>query len=184
LLLVSLALAGCGGGDGGADATFDAGPADITEPGTTVALGERAFVRYAGLGPNNEPTINTTLGVTVEKVDEGSSSDIEGLGESTVPFYVQAEYENHGDAAIAPSVVSGRFTIVGSDGKEYDAEGVISIGGEFDACPSVESEATLAPEQAVADCAVVTVTKGVSPREVRFTGDYASTEEPVAWKVE
>jgi hypothetical protein len=163
---------------------FDAGPADITAPGTTVALGERAFVRYAGLGPNNEPTINTTLGVTVQKVDEGDSSDIEGLGESTVPYYVHAEYENHGDAPIAPSVVSGRFTIVGSDGKEYDAEGVISIGGEFDKCPSVESDATLAPEQAVADCAVVTVTKGVTPREVRFTGDYASTEEPVGWKVE
>jgi hypothetical protein len=184
LVLAVFALAGCGGGDGGAEAKFDPGPAEITKAGTTLALGERAFVGYAGLGPNNEPTINTTLAVTVEKVDEGDSSDIEGLGESTVPYYVQAEYENHGDAAIAPSVVSGRFTIVGSDGKEYDAEGVISIGGEFDKCPSVESEATLGPEQAVADCAVVTVTKGVSPREVRFQGDYAANEEPVAWKVE
>ena len=128
-LAMAAALAGCGGGDGGAEAKFDAGPANITKPGTTLALGERAFVEYAGLGPNNEPTINTTLGVTVTEVDEGSSSDIEGLGESVVPYYVQAEYENHGDAAIAPSVVSGRFAIVGSDGKEYDAEGVISIGG-------------------------------------------------------
>jgi hypothetical protein len=184
LLLAVFVLAGCGGGDEGGAAKFDPGPADITRAGTTLALGERAFVRYAGLGSNNEPTINTTLGVTVEKVDEGESSDIEGLGESTVPYYVQAEYENHGDGAIAPSVVSGRFTIVGTDGKEYDAEGVISIGGEFEPCPSVESDATLAPEQAVADCAVVTVTKGISPREVRFKGDYASTEEPVAWKVE
>ena len=184
LPLAVFVLAGCGGGDEGAAAKFDPGPANITKPGATLALAERAFVRYAGLGPNNEPTINTTLGVTVENVDEGESSDIEGLGESTVPYYVQAEYENHGDAAIAPSVVSGRFTIVGTDGKEYDAEGVISIGGEFEACPSVESDATLTREQAVADCAVVTVTKGVSPREVRFQGDYASTEEPVAWKVE
>ena len=179
-------LAGCGGGDGGggAEAKFDAGPADITQPGTTLALGERAFVRYAGLGPNNEPTINTTLGVTVTELHEGKSSDIEGLGESTVPYYVHAEYENHGEAAIAPGVVSGRFTIIGSDGEEYDAEGVISIGGEFDACPSVETDATLAAEQAVADCAVVTLTEGVSPREVRFRGDYASTEKPVAWKTE
>jgi hypothetical protein len=184
LLVAVLTLAGCGGGDGGAEAKFDSGPAEITKPGTTLALGERAFVRYAGLGPSNEPTINTTLGVTVEKVDEGDSSDIEGLGESTVPYYVHAEYENHGDAAITPSVVSGRFTIVGSDGKEYDAEGVISIGGEFEACPSVESDATLAPEQAVADCAVVTVTKGVSPREVRFKGDYAASEDPVAWRAD
>jgi hypothetical protein len=185
VVFVAAALGGCGGGDGGGgDAEFDPGPAEITKPGTTLALGERAFVRYAGLGPNNEPTIATTLGVTVEEVDEGKASDIEGLGESTVPYYVHAEYENHGQAAIAPSVVSGRFTIVGSDGKEYDAEGVISIGGEFEACPSVESDATLAAEQAVADCAVVTLTEGVSPQEVRFKGDYASTEEPVAWKAQ
>lgn len=184
LLLAVLAVAGCGGGEGGAEASFDAGPAEITPAATTLGLGERAFVEYAGLGPRNEPTINTVLGVTVEKVDEGSSSDIEGLGESTVPYYVHAEYENHGKAAIAPSVVSGRFTIIGSDGKEYDAEGVISIGGEFEKCPSVESDATLEPEQAVADCAVVTVTEGVSPREVRFIGDYAANEEPVGWKVE
>jgi hypothetical protein len=179
---VAFVLAGCGG-DGGADAKFDAGPANITKAGTTVALGERAFVAYAGLGPSNEPTVRTTLGVTVEKVDEGTSSDIEGLGESTVPYYVHAEYENHGDAAIAPSVVGGRFTIIGSDGEEYDTAGVISIGGEFDKCPKVDTEATLAPEEAVADCAVVTLKEGVSPRTVHFRGDYASSDEPVGWKV-
>ena len=183
-LAAALALAGCGGGDGGAEAKFDAGPANVTKPGTSLALGERAFVGYAGLGPNNEPTIRTTLGVTVEKVDEGKSSDIEGLGESTVPYYVHAEYENHGGAAVAPSVISGRFTILGSDGEEYDSEGVISIGGEFEQCPSVESDATLAGEQAVADCAVVTLKEGVSPKEVRFQGDYASNAKPVAWKLD
>jgi hypothetical protein len=180
---VAFALAGCGGDGGGAEAKFDAGPANITKAGSTLALGDRAFVGYAGLGPNNEPTVRTTLGVTVEQVSEGKNSDIEGLGESTVPYYVHAEYENHGDAEIAPSVVSGRFTILGSDGEVYDTAGVITIGGEFEACPSVESEATLAPEQAVADCAVITLKEGVSPSEVRFQGDYATGDEPVAWKV-
>ena len=185
-LVAAIAAAGCGGGDGGggAEATFDPGPARITEPGTTLALGGRAFVEYAGLGAENEPTARTTLGVTVHEVKEGSASDIEGLGESTVPFYVHVEYENHGDVAIAPTVVSGRFTILGSDGEDYDAEGVISIGGEFEDCPGVDSEATLAAEQAVADCAVITVAEGVTPREVRFQGDYAANEEPVAWKAE
>jgi hypothetical protein len=182
-LVAAAALAGCGGeGDGGAK--FDPGPATITKAGRTFALGERAFVRYEGLGPNNEPTVRTTLGVTVEKVDEGSSSGIEGVGEDEVPHYVHAEYENHGQAAIAPSVVSGRFTIRGSDGEEYVTAGVISIGGEFEACPSVESEAALAANQAVTDCAVVTLKEGVSPQEVRFQGDYAANEKPVAWKVE
>lgn len=178
-------LAGCGGGDGGsAEAKFDAGPANITRPGTTLAVGERAFVAYAGLGPNNEPTVNTTLGVTVDEVDEGSSDDIEGLGESTVPWYVHVEYENHGDAAIAAGVVSGRFNVTGSDGEEYDAGGVIRIGGEFDACPQGDPQASLGPEQAVADCVVVPMTEGVSPRQITFTGDYASTEKPVAWRVD
>ncbi len=176
-------LAACGGG-GGAEAQFDPGPAEIAKPGTTVALGERLFVRYAGLGAKLEPTVETTLGVTLAKVDQGSSSDIEGLGESSVPYYVHVEYENHGQAAILASAPGGRFTIRGSDGEEYDTEGVISIGGEFDACPGADAQATLGAEEAIGDCVVITLVKGVSPREVRFVGDYAAELEPVGWKLE
>jgi hypothetical protein len=150
-----------------------------------LVLGQRAFVRYAGLGAKNEPTASTTLGVTVQKVDEGSSSDIEGLGESTVPWYVHVEYENHGKAAIAVAGgTRGRFRIVGSDGEDYDTTGVVTIRGEFDRCPRADAGATLSPQDAIADCAIFAVTKGVSPREVRFVGDYAVQQKPVGWKVE
>jgi hypothetical protein len=182
-LAAPVGVAACGGEDG-AEASFDAGPAEISKPGSMRALGERAFVRYAGLGSKNEPTVNTTLGVTVEKVDKGSSSDIEGLGESSVPYYVHAEYENHGDGEIAAFGPGGRFTIRGSDGEEYDTEGVISIGGEFEKCPDVDPTAALAAEEAVADCTVITLKEGVSPQEVRFQGDYAADEDPIGWKVE
>jgi hypothetical protein len=186
ILAAAAALPACGGGGGdGADAEFDPGPAEISTPGSTRALGERVFVRYAGLGAKNEPTVNTTLGVTVEQVDEGSSSDIEGLGESSVPYYVHVEYENHGDAEISAGAgPGGRFTVRGSDGEEYDTEGVISIGGEFEQCPGADSQATLAPEEAIADCVVITLKEGVSPQEVRFEGDYAAELDPVGWKVE
>ena len=185
-LAAACALAACGGGDdGGAKAKFDPGPAEITKPGTVLVLGERAFVRYAGLGAKNEPTVNTTLGVTVQKVVEGSSSDIEGLGESTVPWYVHVEYENHGKAAIAVGGgARGRFSIVGSDGEDYDTAGVVTIRGEFDRCPRADAKATLSAQKAIADCAIFAVTKGVSPREVRFVGDYAVQQKPVGWKVE
>jgi hypothetical protein len=181
-LVAAAALPACGGGEG--EAKFEAGPAEIAKPGSTRAVGERAFVRYAGLGAKLEPTVTTTLGVTVEKVDEGSSSDIEGLGESTVPYYVHVEYENHGEAAIDVSGPGGRFTIRGSDGEEYDTEGVISIGGEFSACPGADPGATLATEEAILDCVVITLLKGVSPKEIRFEGDYAAEQEPVAWKLD
>jgi hypothetical protein len=185
VLVAAVGLAACGGGGGdGVEASFDAGPAEISKPGSTRALGERAFVRYAGLGSKNEPTVNTTLGVTVDKVDKGSSSDIEGLGESSVPYYVHAEYENHGDGEIAAFGPGGRFTIRGSDGEDYDTEGVISIGGEFEQCPDVDPTAALAPEEAVADCTVITLKEGVTPQEVRFQGDYAASEDPIGWKVE
>ena len=183
-LAAAAALSGCGGdGGGGGEASFDPGPVEIAKPGSSRAIGERAFVQYAGLGAKNEPTVNATLGVTVQKVDEGDSGDIEGLGESTVPYYVHAEYENHGGATIQASVVGGRFTIQGSDGEEYDTEGVISIGGEFEPCPGADSQATLAPDQAIADCVVISMTEGVTPEEVRFVGDYAVDQDPVAWKV-
>lgn len=192
-LAAGLALVGgltaCGGddGDGGAgdEASFDAGPAKITKPGAVVALGERVFVEYAGLGPNNEPTVNTTLGVIVHEVSEGDASEIEDFGEDRVPYYVHAEYENHGDQVIhAGAGPGGRFTIRGADGKIYEKAGVISIGGEFEACPAVDSTATLAPEEAVADCVVIDMAAGVASEEVLFQGDYAAGEEPVGWAVE
>ena len=178
------ALSGCGGGGGSTEAKFDPGPAEIAKPGSTVALGERVFVRYAGLGAKLEPTVTTTLGVTVKELDEGNNSDIDGLGDNIVPYYVHVEYENHGDGSIQARGPGGRFTISGSDGETYDTTGVISFGGEFEACPRGEPTATLAPEQAIADCVVITVVEGVSPQNVRFQADYAVDEEPVGWKVE
>jgi hypothetical protein len=179
--LAVITLAACGGGD---DAEFDAGPVTLAEPGSTLAVGDRAFVEYAGLGAEMEPTVKTTLGVTVEEVDEGDADDIDGLGTAVVPYYVHAELENHGDGAIDANGPGGRFTIRGSDGRDYDTEGVISIGGEFGKCPSADPEANLAQGEAIADCAVVVVREGVSPHEVRFQGDYASGKEPVAWKAD
>lgn len=182
-LAAAAALAGCGGGDG-AEAQFDAGPAEIAQAGSTVAVGERVFVRYDGLGANFEPSAKTTLGVTVRKVDEGDSSDIDGLGESTVPYYVHVEYENHGPAAIQVGAAGGHFRIRGSDGEDYDTEGVIEISGEFEPCPDAETGATLAAKEAVNDCVVVPMTEGVSPREVRFAGNLVTPEEAVGWRVE
>jgi hypothetical protein len=184
LAVTAIALTACGGGGDDRDAQFDAGPVEIAEPGSLRALGERVFVEYAGLGAENQPTVNTTLGIAVEQVDEGSSSDIDGLGKSQVPHYVHAEYENHGDAAIKAFGPGGRFTIRGSDGEDYDTAGVISIGGEFEKCPKVDSTAALAPEDAVTDCVVIVLKEGVSPQQVRFQGDYASQDEPVGWSLE
>lgn len=177
-------LSGCGGGDGAGDASFDPGAVQVAKPGSTRPVGERAFVRYDGLGAKFEPSAKTTLGVTVRKVDEGDSSDIEGLGESTVPYYVHVEYENHGAAAIQVGAAGGHFSIRGSDGEDYDTEGVIEITGEFEACPDAEPGATLASKQAVNDCVVVPMTEGVSPREVRFAGDLITPEDAVGWRVE
>lgn len=185
--LAVAALSGCGGGDGGGgggDAKFDPGPVEIAKPGSTRAVGERVFVRFDGLGAKFEPSAKTTLGVTVKKVDKGDSSDIEGLGESTVPYYVHVEYENHGEAAIQVGAARNHFSIRGSDGEDYDTEGVIEVTGEFDACPDAETGATLAGKQAIADCLFVPMTEGVSPREVRFRGSLITEEEPVGWKVE
>jgi len=181
VLLSAIVLAACGGGD---DAKFDAGPVELAKPGTTVPVGERLFARYAGLGAEMEPTVKTTLGVTVEKIDKGDASDIEGIGTAVVPYYVHAELENHGDAAIDANGPGGRFTIHGSDGREYDTEGVISIGGEFEPCPSVDPEANLEEGEAIEDCVVIALKKDVSPREVWFQGDYAAEDRPVGWKVD
>ena len=47
-------------------------------------------------------------------MDEGDSSDIVGLGESTVPYYVHVEYENHGDGAILVLGLDSHLAVRGS----------------------------------------------------------------------
>lgn len=178
-----VALAGCGGG-GGAEATFDSGAVEIAEPGSTRPLNERAFVEYDGLGAETEPSVKTTLGVTVLEIKEGDSSDIDDFPENSTPHYVQFELENHGDGAIDVAAgPRGRITVRGSDGKVYETVGLVTISGEFEFCERADSEATLAKGEAIVDCAIVAISDDVSPDVVLFEGDYADEKEPVGWTI-
>jgi hypothetical protein len=177
-------LGSCGGGGGGAEAKFDPGSIEIAQPGSTLPLDERAFVEYDGLGAENEPSVKTTLGVTVLEVTEGDPSDIDEFPENSTPHYVVFELENHGDDAIDVGAgPRGRITVRGSDGKIYETVGVVTISGEFDFCDRADSQATLAAEQAIVDCAIVAISDDASPEVVLFEGDYADQKEPVGWTV-
>ena len=176
-------LASCAGG-GGAEAKFDPGQVEVAQPGSTRPLNERAFVEYDGLGAENEPSVKTTLGVTVLEVKEGDPSDIDGFPENSTPHYIQFELENHGDGAINVGAgPRGRITVRGSDGKVYETVGLVTISGEFDACDRADSQATLAKEEAIVDCAIVAISDDVSPDVVLFEGDYADQKEPVGWTI-
>lgn len=178
------ALASCGGGGGGAEAKFDAGSVEIAQSGSTRPLSERAFVEYDGLGAENEPSVRTTLGVTVLEVVEGDPSDIDDFPENSVPHFVQFELENHGDGAINVGAgPRGRITVRGSDGKVYETVGLVTISGEFDLCDRADTQATLAKGEAIVDCAIVAISDGVSPEVVLFEGDYADQDEPIGWTV-
>ena len=178
------ALAGCGGGGGGAEAEFDPGSVEIAESNSTLPLGERAFVEYDGLGAENEPSVKTTLGVTVLEINEGDPSDIDDFPENTSPHYVVFELENHGDGAINVGAgPRGRITVRGSDGEVYETVGLVTISGEFDLCDRADTQATLAEEEAIMDCAIVAISDDVSPEVVLFEGDYADQKEPIGWTV-
>jgi hypothetical protein len=177
-------LAGCGGG-GGAEAKFDDGSVEIAESGSERPLGERAFVEYDGLGAENEPSVKTTLGVTVLEVIEGDSSDIDDFPEGSRPHYVVFELENHGDGEINVGAgPRGRITVRGSDGEVYETVGIVTISGEFDFCERADTEATLAKGQAILDGAIVEIGDDVAPEVVFFEGDYADQKEPVGWTVD
>ena len=182
-MVAVVALAGCGGG-GDAEASFDSGAIEIAEPGSPRPLNERAFVEYDGLGADNEPSVKTTLGVTVLEVKEGDSSDIDEFPENSTPHYVEFELENHGDGAIDVAAgPRGRITVRGSDGEVYETVGLVTISGEFEACDRADSQATLAKAEAIVDCAIVAIPDDVSPDVVLFEGDYADQKEPVGWTI-
>jgi len=178
------ALAGCGGNGAGAEAKFDPGSVEIAESGSTRPFDERAFVEYDGLGAEDEPSVKTTLGVTVLEVSGGDPSDIDDFPDNSTPHYVLFELENHGDGAINVGAgPRGRITVRGSDGQVYETVGVVTISGEFDFCERADSQATLAKGEAILDCAIVAISDDVSPEVVLFEGDYADQNEPVGWTV-
>jgi hypothetical protein len=186
VLALAVVVAACGSGDSPGGGTPPAtaavqtgGPAPADSAGKTLALGQRAVTDYVDYGAKN--TKPTKVGVTVLKVRKGNISDfkdfdLDAKQKKTVPYYVDAKYENLGSFALTRHLMEP--SIEDSDGNEYKPLTLIVLSGTFKPCPE-PSGAKLKPGASFTGCASILLPKGTAFGRVRFNGDV--TKDPVFW---
>ncbi len=181
---LALVAAGCGG-DGPATqraaSTTAAGDATKADgAGGTLPLKRRAvspFVDY-GTSRQSQPT---KVGVRVLAVRKGRTADLAqfDLGREhrrSVPYYVDAEFENLGRFALSRNLL--RASMEDKEGREHRPSTLVVLGGTFRACPETP-RAPLRPGRRFTACSPILLPKGTKPGRVRFQGDV--TKDPLFW---
>jgi hypothetical protein len=199
VVALALFLAACGGDDSGDESAAAAPTATAAEPtaaataapedgaeepgeaGDTLALGDRAEVDYIEYGASEDKNKQVKLGVSVVKVREGKISDFKDFNldadqRASVPYYVDAKFENLGDVALTRHLLEP--AVEDTDGQEYRAINLIVLSGTFKPCPEY-SEKKLGPGESFTGCSAILLPKGKELERVRFQGDV--TKDPVFW---
>jgi hypothetical protein len=188
---LAMAFAACGSDSGSATAS-DPGPAETpvdvpsdssapdSDGGGVMPLGKRAvtdYIDYTGAEPKK-----SKLGVTVVKVRKGKISDLKDFDldakqKKTVPYYIDAKYENLGKFALTRHLIEP--SIEDRDGEEFRPIQLIVLSGTFKPCPEY-SDAKLKPGESFSGCSPVLLPKGKQFDRVRFEGDV--TKDPLFWR--
>ncbi|WP_447002629.1 hypothetical protein ACRAKI_23300 [Saccharothrix isguenensis] len=148
---------------------------DITAPGSTLKVGERAVVPYK-YGTDKEGTI----ALVVTAIDQGDNADLAAFGEKAkgiTPYYIRVSVENVGGTDLAHTSVSMRA--IGMDGK---STGVI-ISGKTAQCDSNSAGKDFTTAGATYETCVLQGARegaGVSGATYDKGDDYLKS--PITWK--
>ncbi len=115
-------------------------------------------------------------------VRKGRNADLEDFDldrkyRRSVPYYVDAKFENLGDFALTRNLL--RASVEDADGREYRPSTLIVLGGTFRPCPE-GSGSKLRPGESFTGCSAVLLPKGAELDRVRFQGDV--TKDPLFWQ--
>ena len=183
--VLTLSVAACGDTSGDSVRTpaqdVQGGPAPETAgAGDVLALGARAVSPYVDYGAKQ--TDPTKVGVKVVDVRKGSIADFKDFDldrkqRRSVPYYVDAKFENLGRFALSRSLL--RASIEDTDGTEYRPVNMIVLSGTFKPCPEY-SNAKLRPGDSFTGCSAILLPKSAQLDLVRFQGDV--TKDPLLWE--
>ncbi|MFN2588047.1 MAG: hypothetical protein ABR613_08015 [Actinomycetota bacterium] len=173
--VAAFVLASCGGDSGDGEEVH--------------ALGEPATVGYSD--PTDlEGEVATTLEVTVLEVREGTHDElteagfeVDAEGRDTTPYYVDARYENTGDATVERNI---DVSLEDSDGNLIGSTLVFDYGDKgFPLCENVD-EGKLAPGESYENCTLFLVPEGVEPGQVSFLSHEGADTPPefVYWEID
>ena len=154
---------------------------------TTLPLGEQAEVGHKDTTTNTA----TTLALTVTAVRQGTVEELEASGlqfdedeRDTVPFYVDARYENTGDVAVERTM---RVSVEDGDDNLISPVVVLDFagdGGEQGPCPDI-NDGELPPGESFEDCTLFLLPTGTKPARVSFLSQPPEGEPDfVYWQAE
>jgi hypothetical protein len=186
-------LAACGGSSSSSSSQAAASPASTpppatkadsakssggpAAPGTKLAVGSSAMVRYTPLSHATP----STLKVTVQSLQKGTLNDFKGLDldasqKAATPVYVKVKVTNLGPGTIDVDATSA--AIEGLDSTGNTAQSVTFIG-TFPRCPDHQSTTQMRAGSSYDNCLTFLVPGGIS--KVAYTGTDAYINSPVTW---
>lgn len=148
-------------------------------PGTKLAVGTAATVRYTPLSHATP----STLKVTVQSIEKGTLDDFKGLQldatqKAATPVYVKVKVTDLGPGTIDADATSA--AIEGVDSTGNTAQSVTFIG-TFPRCPDHQSTTQMPSGSSYSSCLTFLVPGGIN--KVAYTGTDAYINSPVTWAV-
>lgn len=189
LITTAVLVAACSGDDEAPEATatttaaIATGPSvevpegvTLTEPGTTLALGDPASAVYA------DDQRVSVLTVTVSKVVKGSTKDFKSFVMSaeqrrSTPYYVSATVTNDGPRQLGQIEVP----LYGFDSTDT-AFPATSLVGTFDRCEGGPLPTGFAPDETLKTCLVYLVPPKAKLEAVQLRTSDAV--EPISWSID
>jgi hypothetical protein len=167
VMVVALALAGCGGDDGGGS-------------GKTLALGTSATVDYVTQASGDTPAVDTKLEVTALAVRKGTQEELASGGlqvddkdKDTTPYYVDARYANKGTGKVKRTL---SVSMEDADGNSIPTTLIFgTTDAPFKPCVNV-NDGTLELGQSYESCTLFLVPKGAELGVVRFVSQDKSAK--------
>ncbi|MFD9739686.1 hypothetical protein [Umezawaea sp. NPDC059074] len=148
---------------------------DVTKPGSTLKVGDRAVVPFK-YGTDK----NGTIALTVTAIEKGDNADLAKFGDKAkglLPYYIRVSVENVDGSDLAYSSVSLRA--LGADGK---STGVI-ISGDIDKCQSTTAKKDFTTAGAKYDTCVLQATReGSEITAATFDKGDDYIKSPITWK--
>lgn len=146
-------------------------------PGTKLAVGSSAEVKYTPLSHATP----STLKVTVQSLQKGTLDDFKGIDldasqKAATPVYVKVKVTNLGPGTIDVDATSA--AIEGLDSTGNTAQSVTFIG-TFPRCPDHQSTTQMRAGSSYSNCLTFLVPGGIS--KVAYTGTDAYISSPVTW---
>jgi hypothetical protein len=201
--LACVAMVGCGGGDDDEAATPTATQAaeatteiedgggssaggGLTEPGTTLNLGQPAHVTYKPLSATDDKNL-FDVDATALKIERGSIDDFKNISldadqKASTPYYVTVKIQNTGreiplgDADGDPDL---KFAAVDDRGQE---QGSITFIGDFERCEDTDAPKPFTKGKSYESCLAYLLGGDGSITEVRWQGSDEYILKPVVWK--